>query len=71
MNSNDFCPECGTGTETRNQDGTITVRCPRGFPFDDPCKACKDKTSERFAKLGQKAAERINRNLLESLGKCH
>lgn len=68
MSSNQpqFCPECGSGIVSQDDSG-MTVRVPRGFPFDAPCKTCRKASDERFGRLGATAAEEIERRVINKL----
>lgn len=58
------CPECGSGVVSREETG-VTIRLPRGYPFDRPCKTCAIKSREAMQDLGRQAAEKLNQTVVE------
>ena len=63
-----FCPSCGTGTETSGAPGTgLLIRLPRGYPFDQPCDECKRRSRIRWVQIGAKLAKEHERAFLDSL----
>ena len=57
-----YCPQCGAGP---NDDGTF--RLPKGYPFDPPCEVCAQRLRDVGFRLGQQAAEHVERQVFNAM----
>ena len=63
-----FCPECGAGIES-HAGHMLTARVPKGFPFNEPCKACDARLKAAFEQLGRDARAKVEARVLEVIGR--